>query len=95
MLGLKVAIDKLPHDQGREQRTDGQRCTKLTYLRGTEAQRLFQVHRDNGDKAALDEVLQNIFSRKGVPRDLLNYLAPEFKKTSGISEELKSYVNNK
>ncbi len=43
----------------------------------------------------LGEILQTIFSRKGVPRDLLNYLAPEFKKASRISEELKSYVNSK
>ena len=43
----------------------------------------------------LDEILQNIFSRKEIPRDLLNYLAPEIKKASRISEELKSYVNNK
>ncbi len=43
----------------------------------------------------LDEILQNIFSRKEIPRDLLNYLAPEFKKASRISEELKSYVNNR
>jgi len=42
----------------------------------------------------LDEVLQSIFSRKKVPRDLLHYLAPEIKKASRISEELKSYVNN-
>ncbi len=43
----------------------------------------------------LDEILQNIFSRKEIPRDLLNYLAPEIKKASRISEELKSYVNDK
>ena len=43
----------------------------------------------------LDEILQNIFSRKEIPRDLLNYLAPEIKKASKISEELKSYVNDK
>ena len=43
----------------------------------------------------LDEILQNIFSRKEIPRDLLNYLAPEIKKASRISEELKTYVNNK
>ncbi len=43
----------------------------------------------------LDEVLQSIFSRKQVPRDLLHYLAPEIKKASRISEELKSYVNGK
>ena len=49
----------------------------------------------NLNNEVLDEVLQNIFSRKGVPRDLLNYLAPEFKKASRISEELKSYINNK
>ena len=43
----------------------------------------------------LDEVLLSIFSKKEVPRDLLNYLAPEIKKASRISEELKSYVNKK
>lgn len=49
----------------------------------------------NLENEVLDEILLTIFSRKGVPRDLLNYLAPEFKKASRISEELKSYVNNK
>jgi hypothetical protein len=49
----------------------------------------------NLENDVLDEILQNIFSRKGVPRDLLNYLAPEFKKASRITEELKSYVNDK
>ena len=51
------------------------------------------LHNPDLKNDVLDEILQNIFSRKGVPRDLLNYLAPEFKKASRISEELKSYVN--
>lgn len=53
------------------------------------------LHNPNLKEEVLDEILKNIFSRKGVPRDLLNYLAPEFKKASKISEELKSYINNK
>jgi hypothetical protein len=43
----------------------------------------------------LDEVIKNIFVSKEVPRDLLNYIAPEIKKASRISDELKSYVLNK
>ncbi|MCG3222810.1 MAG: hypothetical protein H7641_15630 [Candidatus Heimdallarchaeota archaeon] len=43
----------------------------------------------------LDEVIKSIFVRKDVPRDLLNYIAPEIKKASRISDELKSYVLDK
>ena len=43
----------------------------------------------------LDEVIKNIFVSKEVPRDLLNYIAPEIKKASRISDELKSYVLDK
>ena len=43
----------------------------------------------------LDVILKNIFERKELPRSLLNYLAPEFKKASKISDELKSYVLKK
>ena len=43
----------------------------------------------------LDEVIKSIFIRKEVPRDLLNYIAPEIKKASRISDELKSYVLEK
>ena len=43
----------------------------------------------------LDEVIKNIFVSKEVPRDLLNYIAPEIKKASRISDELKSYVLEK
>ncbi len=43
----------------------------------------------------LDEVLRSIFIRKQIPRDLLNYIAPEIKKASKISEEIKSYVLKK
>ncbi len=53
------------------------------------------LHNPDLKNEVLDEILTNIFSRKGVPRDLLNYLAPDFKKASRISEELKSYVNNR
>ncbi|MHA2357323.1 MAG: hypothetical protein ACXABK_00955 [Candidatus Heimdallarchaeaceae archaeon] len=40
----------------------------------------------------LDEIIKDIFVRKDVPRDLLNYIAPEIKRASRISEELKTYV---
>ncbi|MHA1829271.1 MAG: hypothetical protein ACTSX6_11580 [Candidatus Heimdallarchaeaceae archaeon] len=43
----------------------------------------------------LDEILQNIFVNKEIPRDLLNYIAPEIKRASRISDELKSYVLKK
>jgi hypothetical protein len=43
----------------------------------------------------LDEVIKSIFVSKEVPRDLLNYIAPEIKKASRISDELKSYVTEK
>ncbi len=43
----------------------------------------------------LDEIITNIFMSKEIPRDLLNYIAPEIQKASRISDELKSYVLNK
>jgi len=43
----------------------------------------------------LDEILKNVFLRKQIPRDLLNYIAPEIKKASRISDEIKSYVLKK
>jgi len=43
----------------------------------------------------LDEIIKNIFVSKDIPRDLLNYIAPEIKKASRISDELKSYVLSK
>lgn len=47
------------------------------------------------ESEVLDIILKNIFERKELPRSLLNYLAPEFKKASKISDELKSYVLKK
>ena len=43
----------------------------------------------------LDEIIRNIFVSTDIPRDLLNYIAPEIKKASRISDELKSYVSSK
>ncbi len=43
----------------------------------------------------LDEIITNIFVSKEIPRDLLNYIAPEIQKASRISAELKSYVLSK
>lgn len=43
----------------------------------------------------LDEVIKSIFVSREVPRDLLNYIAPEIKKASRISAELKSYILDK
>jgi hypothetical protein len=43
----------------------------------------------------LDEVIKSIFVSSEVPRDLLNYIAPEIKKASRISDELKSYILEK
>ena len=53
------------------------------------------LHNPNLKPEVLDVVLKNIFERKELPRSLLNYLAPEFKKASRISDELKSYVLKK
>lgn len=53
------------------------------------------LHNPNLKPEVLDVVLKNIFERKELPRSLLNYLAPEFKRASRISDELKSYVLKK
>ncbi len=53
------------------------------------------LHNPNLKPEVLDVVLKNIFERKELPRSLLNYLAPEFKRASKISDELKSYVLKK
>ncbi len=53
------------------------------------------LNNPNLSPGVLDVVLKNIFERKELPRNLLNYLAPEFKRASKISEELKSYVLKK
>ena len=53
------------------------------------------LNNPNLDPNVLDVILKNIFERKELPRNLLNYLAPEFKKASKISDELKSYVLKK
>ncbi len=53
------------------------------------------LNNPNLSPGVLDVVLKNIFERKELPRNLLNYLAPEFKRASKISDELKSYVLKK
>ncbi|MCG3223514.1 MAG: hypothetical protein H7647_03540 [Candidatus Heimdallarchaeota archaeon] len=53
------------------------------------------LNNPNLKPGVLDIVLKNIFERKELPRNLLNYLAPEFKRASKISDELKSYVLKK
>ncbi len=53
------------------------------------------LNNPNLKPGVLDVVLKNIFERKELPRNLLNYLAPEFKRASKISDELKSYVLKK